>query len=63
MQSKAHIAAFFGVGALHFSGDWRIDAVIVAISAAGFVFRAFPDRDHDGIPDVDEGLLGGKRGH
>jgi hypothetical protein len=59
---EAAIAAFLGAGALQLSGDWRVDSVIVAATVAGVVFRAFPDRDRDGIPDVAERIIDRRRG-
>jgi hypothetical protein len=59
---EAALAAFLGAGALQLSGDWRVDSVFIAATVAGVVFRAFPDRDRDGIPDVAERIIERRRG-
>lgn len=59
---EAALAAFLGAGALQLSGDWRVDSAIIAATVAGVVFRAFPDRDRDGIPDVAERIIDRRRG-
>jgi hypothetical protein len=62
LAQARRLAAFLGAGALQLSGDWRVDSVIVAATVAGVVFRAFPDRDRDGIPDVAERIIDRRRG-